>query len=86
MTFTPQALADADPLDFEQEREDWNVYKLSDGTTLKVKLVLQGVKRLRTFNPDGTPIYVINSQNVVRAVNIPPEVHAKPRVSEIKPV
>jgi len=29
------------------------------------------LKRLKKYNPDGTPIYTINSQNIVRAVNIP---------------
>jgi hypothetical protein len=41
------------------------------------------VKRLNQYEPDGTPIYVINSLNVVRAVEIPPEVKAKPKKSSL---
>ena len=80
------ALLGSEDLDFKEVEENWNTYTLSDGTTLKVKLVLRGVKRLRRFEPDGTPIYVINSINVVRAVDIPDELKAKPKESEIPPV
>ncbi len=80
------ALASSVDLDFEEVEENWNTYTLSDGTTIKVKLVLRGVKRLKRYEPDGTPIYVINSINVVRAVNVPQELKAKPRESEMAPV
>jgi hypothetical protein len=73
-------------LDFNEVEENWNTYTLSDGTTIKVKLVLRGVKRLKRYEPDGTPIYVINSINVVRAVNVPEELKAKPKESEMAPV
>ena len=73
-------------LDFDEVEENWNTYTLSDGTTLKVKLVLRGVKRLKRCEPDGTPIYVINSINVVRAVNVPEELKVKPKESEMAPV
>jgi hypothetical protein len=80
------ALAGSVDLDFQEVEENWNTYTLSDGTTLKVKLVLRGVKRLKNFEPDGSPIYVINTINVVRAVDIPPELKAKPKKSEMPPV
>jgi len=83
--FSPSELAEAEDVDFEEVKESWNVYKLSDGTTLKVKLVLTGVKRLKKYNPDGTPIYVISSQNVVRVVNVPPELKAKPKQPKFGP-
>ena len=73
-------------LGFDEVEENWNTYTLSDGTTLKVKLVLRGVKRLRRCEPDGTPIYVINSINVVRAVNVPEELKVKPKELEMAPV
>ena len=79
-------LSEAVELDFTEEKEYWNIYKLDDGTTLKIKLVLKGVKRLRKHNPDGTPIYLINSQNIVRTVDIPSELKAKPKPSTFKPV
>lgn len=87
MTKLPMdAFVGAVDLDFEEVEENWNTYTLGDGTTLKVKLVLRGVKRLKRFEPDGNPIYVINSINVVRAVNVPEGLKAKPKESELPPV
>lgn len=83
---TPEDLAEGEDIDFEGEEEHWNVYKLKDGTTLKVKLILVGVKRLKKHNPDGGPLYVINSQNVVRAVDIPKGLMVKPKESSFKPI
>ena len=83
---TPQDIAEGEDVDFEEKEEHWNVYKLSDGTTLKVKLVLTGVKRLKKYQPDGNPIYVISSQNVVRAINVPKELRAKQKEPTFKPV
>ena len=80
------ALEGSVDLDFKEVEENWNTYKLSDGITLKVKLVLRGVKRLKNFEPDGSPIYVINTINVVRSVDIPPELRAKPKKNEMPPV
>jgi len=86
MTITPEDIAEGEDVDFEEVKEYWNVYKLKDGTTLKVKLVLMGVKRLKKHNPDGSPIYVIQSQNIVRAVDVPKELYAKPKPPAMKPV
>ncbi len=84
---TPEDIAEADDIDFEQEQEYWNTYKLKDGTTLRVKLVLVGVKRLKKWQPDGTPVYMINSQNVVRLTNVPKELRRKPiKETTFKPV
>lgn len=83
---TPEDLAQSDDIDFEEKEEHWNVYKLKDGTTLKDKLILVSIKRLKKHNPDGTPLYLINSQNVVRTVDIPKELMAKPKESSMKPV
>jgi hypothetical protein len=44
------------------------------------------VKRLNQFEPDGTPVYLINSMNVVRALDIPESVKAKPKKSSMPPV
>ena len=71
-SLTPADLAEAEDVDFDEKEEHWNVYTLKDGSTLKVKLVLIGVKRLKKWNPDGSPIYIISSQNIVRAVEATP--------------
>jgi len=86
MRIPKDALIGSVNLDFKENEEHWNSYNLSDGTTLKVKLVLRGVKRLNAYEPDGTPIYVVNTVNVVRAINVPEELKAKPKESELPPV
>ncbi len=55
-------------VDFETEREGWNEYVLHDGTRLKMKSVVSDVLRLEMFQPDGSPVYYINSTNVVTAI------------------
>jgi hypothetical protein len=34
--FSPEDIAQADDVDFNDVEEKWNIYKLKDGTTLKV--------------------------------------------------
>lgn len=86
MRIPKDALVGSVDLDFKENEEHWNSYTLSDGTTLKVKLILRGVKRLNAYEPDGTPIYIVNTVNVVRAINVPEELKAKPKESELPPV
>jgi len=83
---TPQDLIEGEEIDFEEKKEFWNEYKLKDGTTLKVRLILIGVKRLKKFAADGNPIYIINSNNVVRVFDVPKELKQKPKESSFKPV
>jgi hypothetical protein len=84
--FSDQDLNEAVDVDWTGEQEHWNTYKLADGSTLKVKLVLKGVKRLLKCSPDGTPIYMIVSDNVVRVTDVPKELKAKPRQPTMKPI
>jgi GTP:adenosylcobinamide-phosphate guanylyltransferase len=88
MRITQKDIAEAADIDFKEQEEQWNIYKLSDGTTLKVKLVLTGVKRLNKYSEDGEPIYLIRSNNVVRTVNTPQELKMryKEPPSTMKPV
>jgi hypothetical protein len=83
---TQKDLAEGVDLDFSEEREYWNTYTLVSGETLKVKLVLRGVKRLKKSGPDGNPIYLIQSANVIRVLNIPDEFKSKPKPSTFTPV
>lgn len=51
----------ADQLDFESEKEPFAVYKLEDGTSLRLKTVVVSVARLvDRYKPDGEPIYVLS--------------------------
>jgi hypothetical protein len=57
-------------VEFETDRESWNMYILHDGTTLKLKAVVSSIVRLEAYNPAGEPIYLVNAANVVNA-NVP---------------
>lgn len=83
---TPEDIVEGEDVDFEEVEEHWNVYRLKDGTTLKVKLALLSVKRLKKYNPDGTPVYIISAQNLVRAVDVPDKLKLKPKEPAFKPV
>jgi len=86
MRITQRDLAEGEDLDFSDEKEYWNEYRLSDGTLLKVKLVLEGIKRLKKYMPDGLPVYLVRSRNIVRTVEIPQKLREKPKESTFKPV
>ena len=82
MTLLAQQLPEGEPVDFEVVKEDWNEYRLTDGSTLKIKLVLTGVMRLNSqYDPVGNPVYVISSQNAVRVIDVPPNMRRKSRPS-----
>lgn len=59
-------------VEFKTLYEDWNVYRLKDGTKCKLKLVVTGVQRTKLYALDGDPVYNINSQIISRFI-IPPE-------------
>ena len=73
----PKDLSRGHKVDFQVIKEDWNEYELSDGTKLKVKLVLVDVLRFPSYNPLGEPIYQIMSQNVVKTAYVPEELKQK---------
>src|SRR5512136_3073140 len=54
-------------VDFESVAEPWASYKLSDGSTLKVRTILTAVLRLEgEFDAAGNPIYTVSSQTIVQ--------------------
>ncbi len=61
----------AEELDFEIEKEPWAVYRLEDGTILKLKHVLVSVARTNRYKPDGEPIYVFQVSGVAHT-EVPP--------------
>jgi len=54
-------------VDFEVDKEPWNVYVLHDGTTLKLKAVASEIIRLDMFTPTGDPVYLVNAAQVLAA-------------------
>ena len=58
------------PIDFLTRKEDFNEYQLTDGKTLRTKMVVTRIIRLEGETaPDGSPIYLIQSQNVVAPID-----------------
>ena len=66
-------------VDFETIREEYNTYKLSDGATVRMKTVVTSIIRTQEFNPDGEPVYIVNSQNVLVA-DVPDELKRTGRI------
>jgi hypothetical protein len=63
----------AEQLEFESDKEPWTVYRLEDGTVLRLKTVLGTVARLVDhFKPDGEPIYVLGIGGMPM-LEVPPE-------------
>ena len=87
MRITPEDIEKAEDVDIVEEKDHWNTYKLKDGSLIKMKLIVRGVKRLTTkWQHDGNPIYLVNSTNVMRLGSIPKKLKAKPKPSTFEPV
>ncbi len=57
---------DALEVKYKSVREDWNEYDIDDGSTIRVKLLVSDIVRLvDKFDPEGNPVYVVKSGNVV---------------------
>lgn len=57
---------------FSTEKEDWNVYLLNDGATIKMKAIATEIFRIDgEFNDRSEPVYLIHSQNIVVSSNVP---------------
>jgi len=84
---TSEDLEQAEDVEIVEEKEHWNAYKLKDGSEIRLKLIVTGIKRLTTkWQPDGNPVYLVNSQNVMRLEHIPKNLKAKPKTSTFEPV
>ena len=57
---------------FVAESEPWNVYRLADGTEVRVRIILVGVHRREgQYAENGAPIYDFNIQQLIHVD--PPE-------------
>ncbi|RZN34438.1 MAG: hypothetical protein EFT35_09380 [Methanophagales archaeon ANME-1-THS] len=73
---------DAMDVDFETIREDWNEYKLEDGTILKFKTIVSSIIRTAEFDPmTGDPVYHVRSTNILR-VKVPEELKRLPSTAK----
>lgn len=63
-------------LEFERLEEPWNEYRLADGTTVNVRLVMNSVRRTPFFGMDGDPLYTVGN-DVNTHLSIPKELRRK---------
>lgn len=65
-------MIDAIEIEPVASREEWNEYQMPNGEVLMIKTVL--VKAMRANDvkaPDGTPLYSINTQPIVKVKDAP---------------
>lgn len=63
---------EGEELEFEPLKETWNEYRCSDGSFLRLKLVVSKITKLDKRNPaNGEPIYQVLSTNVLAATPSP---------------
>ncbi len=77
---------DAELVDFKVENEDWQYYDLSDGSKLKIKLVLTQVLRSRKqVNEQGEPIYSWNAPTFLSIVSFSESMRGQPTDTPVTP-
>lgn len=74
----PNQWVDCEPVEFRTKDEPWAVYELADGYKLRLKLVVSNVFRTEQKDPDGNPLYLVRSTNVMTVV--PPEKYDKKEI------
>jgi hypothetical protein len=56
-------------MEFTPKKEEWNIYKLEDGTIIKLKTIVTKIIKLNIRHPvTNDPIFSINSQNIAEAI------------------
>ncbi len=78
------AFEETDYEDFRVEKEDWNIYKLSDGTILKVRQVLLKLKK-ETSTDSTQPNFSIQTSNLLLAVIPPSNLKGSPSTQQYDP-
>lgn len=65
---------EGEELEFETEKEAWNIYKIEDGTTIKMKLIVSNIFRAKDIivKETGEPLYVVRHGPVI-IPNVPDE-------------
>jgi hypothetical protein len=53
-------------MDFKSVKEDWNEYQVNDGAIIRMKVVVTNIAKIPDkYDPEGHPIYVVKSSNVL---------------------
>ena len=55
----------AESVDFTPEREEWNVYHLADGNTIRLRTIVLNILKTDKVTDTGEPVYVVKSSTIV---------------------
>ena len=55
-------------MDILESKEPWSEYILEDGIKIKAKQAVVNIVKLDQKNPDGTPVYVLQSQQMMLVI------------------
>lgn len=69
---------EAEDMEFTTGREDWNEYRVEDGFTVRIKLVVSSILKTGDRDPQGNPVYIVQSTNIVKV--LPPETYSRKEV------
>ena len=69
---------EAEDMEFQTVREDWNEYQVEDGFGVRIKLVVSSILKTQERDPQGNPVYIVQSTNIVKV--LPPETYSRKEV------
>lgn len=70
---------DGTELPFRASTEEWNEYLVDDGTVIRFRAVVTDIVRLEgNYDQEGQPLYLVNSQNIVK-VSAPEDLRKPPQ-------
>ena len=69
---------EAEDMEFQTGKEDWNEYQVEDGFTVRIKLVVSSILKTQERDPQGNPVYIVQSTNIVKV--LPPETYPRKEV------
>ena len=61
---------DGQRVDFTPVDEPWTKHRLTDGTIVRIKLIVADIIRVPVDRPDAEPRYVVKSSNIL-AIDTP---------------
>jgi len=80
---TPDHIADSidAEVDFKKvnQNDEWNVYTLTDGTTLQLKPKVNGIARTKLKGQAGEPVYTVATGNPMYKIKILNDLIRKPQ-------
>ncbi|MFQ5777998.1 MAG: hypothetical protein ACE5IP_08320 [Terriglobia bacterium] len=69
---------EAEDMEFQTGKETWNEYQVEDGFTVRIKLVVSSILKTNERDPQGNPVYIVQSTNIVKV--LPPESYSHKEV------